>query len=139
MPPLFKLVVENSQLQVILNRAKLRLTPAELGQVGQGLAMAAGEVQKQAVVNVTGNVVVFEGGSFKINTVTGTLRGSINMEWPYQDWLQARVYVNGTYSIEGSVRPDGSIGKSAPVSKYAASIEYGHVEIDLKKIGSASC
>jgi hypothetical protein len=130
---LYKLVIDDSQLRVVMDRAKLRLTPAELGQIGQGLALAAAGVQKRATANVQGNMVRYEGGAFHVNVRTGTLRGSINMEWPYMDWLQARVFVNGTHSSEGTMSPDGRLGKPVPVSKYAAAIEYGHGEIDLKK------
>jgi hypothetical protein len=132
MTPAFQVVYDNSQLQIVLDRAQLKLNPVQLGQIGQGLAASAEGVRDRAVANVSGQTVTYEGGAFRVSTRTGALKGSIEMEWPYQSWLQARVYVNGAMTGD-PIMVGGQMSKPVPVSRYAASIEYGHGAIDLKK------
>ena len=88
-------------------------------------------VQARAVRNVTGYPVVYSGGVFRVMVRTGTLRGSIELQWPYEGPYAARVYVNGAHMNPGG--HPGVYTKPVPVADYAAAIEFGHGEIDLKK------
>lgn len=88
-------------------------------------------VQARAVRNVTGYPVVYSGGVFRVMVRTGTLRGSIELQWPYEGPFTARVFVNGAHMNPGGL--PGIYAKPIPVAEYAAAIEFGHGEIDLKK------
>ena len=88
-------------------------------------------VQARAVRNVTGYPVVYSGGVFRVMVRTGTLRGSIELQYPYEGPFTARVFVNGAHMNPGST--PGAPGRPVPVSEYAGAIEFGHGEIDLKK------
>lgn len=96
-----------------------------MGQVVRKWALM---VQTRAVHNVSGYPVIYQGGAFRVQVRTGTLKGSIEMQWPYQHRLQARVFVNGTMT-----NPGERGGRPTPVSAYAFRIEFGGDEIDLKK------
>jgi hypothetical protein len=63
---------------------------------------------------------------------TGTLRGAIELQWPYEGPFMARVFVNGTHMNPGD-GPGGGPSRPTPVSKYAAAIEFGHDAIDHKR------
>jgi hypothetical protein len=80
---------------------------------------------------VSGYPVMFEGGFFKVHPRTGTLQGSIKLDYPYQTRFRARVYVDGAMT---SVSGEGAGGhlRMTPVSEYAGAIEWGHKAIDLK-------
>jgi len=129
---LFRVEVENNQLRVLLNTARLQLDPSQLNFLGTAIRDAAARVQARAVRNVSGTPVQYDGRVFRVVVRTGALKGAIDMQWPYQSALQARVYVNGAHtSIPENV--GGYISRPVPVSKYAAAIEYGHGPIDLKQ------
>ena len=72
MPPLYRIQVEDRQLRVLLDSAKLDLSPGQLNVVGQALKTAAENVRERAVHNVSGYPVMYDGRSFRINTRTGT-------------------------------------------------------------------
>lgn len=103
---------------------------AALGQVIRRWGVMA---QERAVRNVTGYPVNYDGRVFRVMVRTGTLRGAIELEWPYEgkEFL-ARVFVNGAAMNPGTV-PGMGPARPRPVSEYAAAIEFGHPEIDLKK------
>ena len=125
---------------VTLKGANLAGLIAQLRQTGSGNLPGIGFlvrdyaqlVRTRAVYNVSGYPVTYTGGSFVVRVRTGTLKGSLEMQWPYGSTYRARVQVNGTLTSEpGSV--GGFISKPRPVSEYASAIEDGHEEIDLKK------
>lgn len=130
---LYEVNVDTRQLQVLLERTAGPFQ--QTGPVGTAIAEALRKwallVQQRAVRNVSGYPVVYEGGAFVVRVRTGTLKGAIEMQWPYRDGLHARVFVNGTVTNPGQT--DGGRGRPVPVSEYAFAIELGHDEIDLKK------
>lgn len=132
MSGLYSVQVHDSSLRVMLNTAKLNLSPAQVTRMGEAVRDLAAGVQARAVRNVSGYPVEFEGGVFRVKSVTGALKGAIEQQWPYQSPLQARVFVNGAMS-GAAIQIAGGLVKPRPVSDYAAAIEDGHGEIDLKK------
>lgn len=129
---LFRVEIENNQLRVLLDTAKLGLTAEQLNVLGGAIRDSAARVQARAVRNVKGYPVQYDGRVFRVKTVTGALAASIDMQWPYQTVLQARVYVNGAHTAQGQM-VNGVFTKPRPVAAYAAAIEFGHAEIDLKQ------
>lgn len=99
------------------------------GELGKAVKTAGVALQTQAVRNVSGYPVVYEGGAFRVRVQTGALKGSISLQYPYGNELAARVYVNGSHTASGAK----TFTKPKPVSDYANSIEYGHGPIDLKR------
>jgi hypothetical protein len=99
------------------------------GELGKAVKTAGVALQTQAVRNVSGYPVVYEGGAFRVRVQTGALKGSITLQYPYGDEYKARVYVNGTHTASGA----RTFTKPKPVSDYAGAIEWGHGPIDLKK------
>lgn len=123
---------ERRQLQVLLRRASLRdLSASDKRTLGEGVRDGAEKIRQRVVRNVSGYPVSYTGGSFVVRVRTGALKASIEVEWPYLDEWSARVFVNGTHTSITNV--GGFPGKPVPVSKYAAAVERGHKEIDLKK------
>lgn len=123
---------EHGQLTTLMRRATLRQIGAKGERaLGEGIRDGAEKVRQRAVRNVSGYPVNYTGGAFRVQVKTGALKGAIESEWPYGDHLTARVFVNGSHTSTSST--GGYMGKPTPVSKYAASIEHGHREIDLKK------
>jgi hypothetical protein len=129
---LFRIEIQGNQLRVLLNTAKLNLSAAQLSELGTAIRDSGARVQARAVRNVSGYPVQYDGKVFRVVVRTGTLKGAIDMQWPYQSPLQARVYVNGTHTAQ-PIQMGGQLLRPRPVSTYAASIEYGHEEIDLKR------
>lgn len=126
----YRLEVDASKLRVLIARTHFSPDPASARVLGEGIRKAAMVVQARAVFNVTGYPVSYDGGVFRVQVRTGTLRGSIELEWPYGSLFTARVYVNGTYMTPPS--GPGGARRPTPVSEYAGSIEWGHDQIDLK-------
>lgn len=129
---LYRVEVDNRQLRVLLNTARLELSPEQMTFMGGAMRNLATRVQARAVRNVSGYPVHYDGRIFRVVVRTGTLKGAIESEWPYQSALQARVYVNGAHTAVPFQQGDRTV-KPRPVAAYAAAIEYGHGEIDLKK------
>lgn len=132
MAGLYRLEVDDRQLRVLLNTAKLKLSPAQLGFLGYAIRDTAERARIRVIRNVSGYPVYYDGKAFRVQVRTGALKGAIEMEWPYQGPLQARVYVNGSHTAQPFKMGDGVV-KPRPVATYAAAIEYGHGPIDLKK------
>lgn len=122
---------ERGTLQVLMERATLAKVGRGNRVLGEGVRDAAEKIRQRAVRNVSGYPVSYTGGSFVVKVVTGALKGAIETEWPYQDMLSARIFVNGAHTSTTNV--GGYPGKPVPVSRYAGAIERGHGEIDLKK------
>jgi hypothetical protein len=122
---------ERGQLRVLMERATLKKVGRTNRILGEGVRDGAERIRTRAVRNVSGYPVSYAGGAFRVQVKTGALKGSIETEWPYGDMLTARVLVNGSHTSTSNV--GGYHGKPVPVSRYAAAIEYGHREIDLKK------
>lgn len=132
MPATYRLKIESHALKVLLARTSGPFgSPEVAGAIGDGVRKWGAMVQASAVYNVTGHPVVYDGRVFRVMVRTGTLRNSIELQWPYRSRFQARVFVNGTLMNPG----DGGGGRSRPVavSAYALAIEDGHEAIDLKK------
>ena len=123
---------EHGQLEALMQRATLaRLSGRGRRLLGEGVRDSAEKIRQRAVRNVSGYPVSYTGGAFVVRVQTGALKGSIETEWPYGDEWAARVFVNGAHTSVSNV--GGYISKPVPVSSYAAAIEFGHKEIDLKK------
>jgi hypothetical protein len=123
---------ERGSLDVLLKRATLRkLGGAGRRQLGEGIRDTAERVRQRAVRNVSGYPVTYTGGVFVVKVRTGALKGAMEMEWPYGSEWVARVFVNGAHTSTSNI--GGYPGKPVAVSKYAAAIEHGHKEIDLKQ------
>lgn len=129
---LYRVEVQNGQLTVLLNVAALNLSPDQLNFLGYAIRDTAARAQARAVRNVSGYPVTYDGKVFRVVVRTGALKGAIDMQWPYQSPLQARVFVNGAMTAAPFQAGDRLV-KPSPVSAYAAAIEFGHEEIDLKK------
>lgn len=128
---LWKAVIDDRRVRQVAARLDT-LTPEVEAALGQAIRRGAESVRTQAVTNVSGYPVLDpEGGLFRVRTATGTLKGSIDVQWPYGSPLVARIFVNGTRTAS-TVTPGGHV-RLTPVSQYAAAIEFGHGEIDLKK------
>lgn len=132
MAGLYRLEVTNDQLNVVLNTAQLRLDSNQLAHLGLAVRDSAARIQARAVRNVSGYPVVYDGKVFRVVVRTGALKGAIEQQWPYQGPLQARVFVNGTHTAQAYKIGEGLV-RPRPVSQYAAAIEWGHDEIDLKQ------
>jgi hypothetical protein len=122
---------ERGQLQVLMKRATLASIGRDNRVLGEGVRDAAEKIRQRAVRNVSGYPVNYAGGAFVVKVVTGALKGAMETEWPYRDLLAARIFVNGAHTSTTNI--GGYPGKPVPVSRYAAAIEHGHGEIDLKK------
>lgn len=128
----YQLRIDTKQLRVLSARAHLPLNdPKVMAAMGAGIRAWGALVQARAVRNVSGYPVVYDGGVFRVQVRTSTLKGSIELQWPYQSNLQARVFVNGTHTANVA-QPGGSV-RSQSVADYAAAIEMGHKAIDLKQ------
>lgn len=127
----YELTINGGQAAELLNRMRLSPSSPEAGRIGRGVSAAAQIVQERAIRNVSGYPVYYEGGVFRVAVRTGTLKGAIERQWPYGTVFKARVFVNGTHTAVEQA--PGMRSKPRPVSQYAAAIEYGHAEIDLKK------
>ena len=132
MAGLYSVQVHDSSLRVLLNTSRLNLNPAQVLRMGEAVRDLSAAVQARAIRNVSGYPVQFEGGVFRVNTVTSALKGAIDLEYPYQSPLQGRVFVNGAMTA-AAIQIAGGLVKPRPVSDYASAIEDGHGEIDLKK------
>lgn len=99
------------------------------GELGKAVKAAGVALQTQAVRNVSGYPVIYEGGAFRVRVQTGALKGSISLQFPYRNEYAARVYVNGSHTASGTK----TFTKPKPVSDYAGAVEWGHGPIDLKK------
>lgn len=132
MARLFTIEVDNSNLRVLMNVAELKLNAQQVEHLGLAVRDMGAKAQARAVRNVSGYPVIFDGHVFRVVPRTGALKGSIDMQWPYQGPLQAKVFVNGTHTAQPMQMGDGVV-KPRPVADYAAAIEFGHGEIDLKK------
>lgn len=132
MPGLYRIELQDNQLRVLLNTAKLNLSPDQLSKLGLTMRDSAARVQARAVANVSGRPVRYDGRVFRVVPRTGALKGAIDMQWPYQSPLQARVFVDGN-RMSMPEQIGGRAIKPRPVGEYAAAIEYGHGPIDLKK------
>lgn len=128
----YELRIDTGALRVLIERTRGPFGGPEVAGAMSNAIRKWGElVRARAVRNVTGYPVIYDGGVFRVMVRTGTLRGSIELQWPYEGPYTARIFVNGTHMNPGSV--PGVIGRGRPVSEYAAAIEFGHGEIDLKK------
>ena len=114
-----------------LERLSRRFRNGGRAELGQAVQKIGRRVQAQAIQNVSGHMVVFQGGAFVVRPRTGALRGSISQQWPYGDPLVARVFVNGAMTAAESA--PGFRARARAVSDYAMAIEKGHGPIDLKK------
>lgn len=130
----YQVSIDTRQLRVLLERTSGPFQ--DTGPVAEAMQEAlrkwAALVQWRAVRNVSGYPVVYEGGAFVVRVRTGTLKGSIEMQYPYEHALQARVFVNGAITNPGD-QPGRGAARLTPVSKYAFRIEFGGPPIDLKK------
>lgn len=127
----YKLELRTGQLRVLIERTRTPGSGRNAQVLGRGVRKAGAIVQARAVRNVTGYPVVYEGGVFRVQVQTGTLRGAIELEWPYGTAFQARVYVNGARMTPAQLA-GGYRGQPRSVSEYAGAIEWGHAAIDLK-------
>ena len=127
MPQPYILRVDDRGLQVFIQRLGGLATNERLVRA---IKTGAEMVRQQAVINVGGYPVSFDGNTFRVMVRTGALKGSIETQWPYGgNPLTAKVFVNGTY-----MRPADPTHntKVISVADYAGSIEWGHKAIDLK-------
>lgn len=129
---LYRVETQGNELRVLLNTARLKLNPSQLNNLGFAVRDLAARVQARAVRNVSGYPVQYDGKVFRVVVRTGTLKGAIDMQWPYQTVLWARVFVNGAHTSQVQAI-GGYIPKPVPVRRYAAAIEFGHPPIDLKQ------
>jgi hypothetical protein len=124
----YLLRIDAGQLKVFIGTLDTLETNTKLVQV---IKRGAEMVRQQAVINVGGYPVTFDGRFFRVMVRTGTLKGSIETAWPYGGSpLTAKVFVNGTHTAPS--KPGGMVGKAVPVSEYAGAVEWGHKAIDLK-------
>lgn len=131
MAPIYQLRIDTTQLRVLVARTATPLgDPKIVHAMGQSIRKWGALVQARAVRNVTGYPVVYEGGVFRVQVVTGTLRGAVELQWPYGTVLRARVFVNGSHSATSVV---AGRARTQSVANYASAIEQGHKEIDLKQ------
>lgn len=129
----YQLRVDRGRLLALIDVTGFKPTGRAARTLGEGIRRAGLIVQTRAVRNVSGYPVVFEGGVFRVQVRTGALKGSIELDWPYEGTVfRARVYVNGTATRIES-QPGSGYTRSTTVAEYAAAIEAGHKEIDLKK------
>lgn len=132
MAPSYQLRIDAGALRVLIEKTHILATGGSSREIGLLIRNAGEMVRTRAVWNVSGFPVVYQGGVFRVMVRTGALKGSIELQWPYQSAYQARVFVNGTMTgIPWGA--GGFVQKPRPVSEYAASIEFGHKAIDLKK------
>ena len=127
----YYLEYDASHMKALIARVGLE-GPARqyLGQVVKKVGMI---VQTRAIYNVTGHPFTSVFGETSIVRVrTGALRGSIELQYPYQNDLTFRVYCNGAVTSNGE-KFGGFSSKPRPVRDYAWAIEMGHPKIDLKK------
>lgn len=124
----YQLELNNRQI-IWLQKALKPNKQAVAGELGKAVRRAGVILQTQAIKNVSGFPVFFEGGAFRVRVQTGALKGSISLQYPYGDQYRARVYVNGAHTSTGM----RGFTKPKPVSDYAGAIEWGHGPIDLKK------
>lgn len=130
--PLITAKYERGSLQVLLERASMRRISGRGRQVlGEGVRDGAERIRQRAVRNVSGYPVSQDGRYFRVNTSTGALKGAIEAQWPYGDTFSARVFVNGSHTSVTQI--GGYTGRPTSVGRYAAAIERGHPQIDLKK------
>lgn len=129
----YYLRVDASRLRVLVERTRGPFGGPEVRDaLAQGIRQWGVLVQARAVRNVTGFPVVYDGQVFRVMVRTGTLRGAIELQWPYNGPYQARVFVNGTVMNPGT-QPGQGQNRPRSVAAYALAIEEGHKEIDLKK------
>jgi hypothetical protein len=127
MPQPYLLRVEAGQLKVFVRA--LDTLPSN-DKLTRAIKTGAEMVRQQAVINVSGYPVTLDGNTFRVMVRTGTLKGSMEVAWPYNgSALTAKVFVNGTHTAPPA---PGGYGKPRPVSEYAGAIEWGHGPIDLK-------
>lgn len=126
----YRVSIDISALRILLARTAgpFHDTGPVADAMGQVVRRWALMVQTRAVHNVSGYPVIYAGGAFRIQVRTGTLKGAIEVQYPYQNRLQARVFVNGTMTT-----PAQQGSRPTSVSAYAFRIEFGGPEIDLKK------
>lgn len=132
MPP-YLLKIESGRLTAYLDK---KLTPsAYMPKIGRMVKTGAEMVRQQAVTNVGGYPVVYNGRSFRVMVRTGALRGSMEVAYPFGDSYTARIFVNGTHMASGAGAGEVVPGhfRPRPVSDYANAIEQGHGPIDLKR------
>lgn len=128
----YYLKVNSSRLRVLVERTRGPFGGPEVRQaMSDGIRQWGVLVQARAVRNVTGYPVVYDGQVFRVMVRTGTLRGAIELQYPYNGPYQARVFVNGTVTNPGA-QPGGR-ARPTSVAEYAMAIELGHGPIDLKK------
>lgn len=123
----YRLEIDGRKLRALIDRTRTPTDPAFIGKIGQAIRQWGALVQARAVRNVSGYPVVYQGGAFRVQVRTGTLKGAIELQYPFGSPFQARVYVNGT-----RMTPDQLGSKSRSVADYAGAIEWGHKAIDLK-------
>lgn len=129
--PLIEARYERGQLTALMKRATLYQVGRNNRVLGEGVRDGAERIRTRAVRNVSGYPVTYTGGAFRVQVKTGALKGAMETEWPYGDAMTARVFVNGAHTSMSNT--GGYVGRPVPVSKYAAAVEHGHKEIDLKK------
>jgi hypothetical protein len=129
--PLIEARYDHGQLTALMQRATLKRIGRNNRMLGEGVRDGAERIRTRAVRNVSGYPVTYTGGAFRVQVKSGALKGALETEWPYGDSLTARVFVNGAHTSLSNT--GGYIGRPVPVSRYAAAIEHGHGEIDLKK------
>lgn len=131
MASMYELRIDTRQLRILVARTGMPLhDPAIVRELGAGIRAWGALLQARAVRNVTGYPVIYDGQVFRVRVQTGALRGSIELQWPYGTTLAARVFVNGTHTATSQ---HGGQVRTRSVADYAAAIEEGHDEIDLKK------
>ena len=135
MPEPYRLTIDGRKLRALIDRTRTPTDPQFIGKIGQAIRQWGALVQARAVRNVSGFPVIYQGGGFRVMVRTGTLKGAIELQYPFGSPFQARVYVNGTHTSPGGGGPStgGWLAKPRPVSDYAGSIEWGHPAIDLKQ------
>lgn len=130
MADVYHVTIQRGKLMALIERnmGPFKDTGPVSRAMGEVVRKWAVLIQARAVHNVSGYPVIYQGGAFRVQVRTGTLKGAIEVQWPYQNNLQARIFVNGTVTNPGQhgERP-------TPVSAYAFRIEFGGEEIDLKK------
>lgn len=129
----YRLVIDKRQLQVLIERTSgpFQKTGPIAAAMGDVVRQWGVLVQQRAVRNVSGYPVIYSGGAFRVMVRTGTLKGAIEMQYPFINGLQARVFVNGSVTSTGEAQ--GGKARVTSVSAYAFRIEFGGDEIDLKK------
>ncbi len=128
----YRVLIDTRALRVLISRTNFPISdPVSVRMLGEAIRRYGALVQARAVRNVSGYPVVYNGQAFVVRVRTGTLKGSIELQWPFGSLFTARVYVNGGHMTPANV--PGFPGRPVAVADYAGAIEWGHGDIDLKR------